>query len=824
MHHQSQTMSPMSDLLRDIRFAYRTLSRSPWFAALAVLTLALGIGGTTALFSLLDAVLLRALPYKDADRLVAVWGQNVERTGMRVPIPLVEALRERSTTLDAITINNIDGGAVRTPDGDVEVRGDHVSSNFVDVMGIAPLAGRGFLPEDERPGAIPVMIISYSFWQQRLRGDPEVIGRTLYLEEAPYTGDPLPYTVVGIMPPEFRTYWGSERAYWTPYASEHRRRRERQIGDELIARLAEGVTIDDARREIAAIGASVDIEDWREDGRRLGLSPLKREIVGDSAYALQLLLAAVAVVLAMVCANLAQLLLARSDGRVAEFATRKAIGAPSWQLFRLTLVESLLLSAAGGAAGVGLAYVLLPVMLALAPSEIPRISEAAIDARVLAVAVGLTVLTGCGFGLAPALRLARLSVVEAMKRTPGTRVTSRARFRAALIVGQVAASVTLFALAGLVGRTFLTLLPSDPGFDAESRTVLLVSLLGDRFPDRAERLWRWHDLLRGVEAHPGITGVGLSSRVPFTDNEPIGSVAALDTTGRRGAAAALDADVRVVSSNVFQLLQIPLLQGRIFTSADSSTSPGVAIVNETLARKLAPAGDVLGRTVHIEGGSSAALPAYQIVGVVADARSTGTTVDVWNEIYIPLSQSRAEFAFLIVRSAFDTGTLANALREEVRSVFPELPENPLLLPATSMEDVLMQSVAGPRFSATLVTSFSAMALLLAAIGLFGLVACSVSQRHQELGIRAALGARPWHLVVTVTRSAVVLTAGGVALGLATGGYVTRFVESQLFAIKPLDVPTFVGAALLMLVVAGVAAYLPARHAARTDPMTALRYE
>ncbi|MPY89737.1 MAG: FtsX-like permease family protein [Luteitalea sp.] len=815
----------MTDLFRDIRFACRTLSRSPWFAALAVTTLSLGIGATTALFSLVDAVLLRALPYGNPDRLVAVWVQDEERTGMRVPISLVEVLRERATTLEAITINNIVGGTLRTPDGPVEVRGDHVSSSFLEVIGIPPLAGRGFLPEEQRPEAVPVMIISYGFWQQRLGGDPEVIGRTLYLDEEPYTANPMPYTVVGIMPAAFRTYWGTERAYWTPYTSEDRREWERQIGHDLVGRLAPGATVDEARREVQAIGESVDVEDRSEGGRRLGLRPLKDEIVGDSAYALQLLLAAVAVVLAIACANLAQLLLARSDRRVGEFATRKAIGAPSWQLFRLALVEGLLLSVAGGVGGVALAYGLLPVMLALAPSEIPRITEATIDGPVLMTALGLTVLTGCAFGLAPALRLSRLSVVQAMRRAPGTWSTQRARFRSALVVGQVAASVTLFALAGLLGRTFVTLLPSDPGFDAASRTVLLISLRGERFfPDRADRLHRWHELVRRVEALPGITGVGLHSRVPFTDNEPIGSVGALDTTGRTGDAATLDVDVRVVSSNIFQLLHMPVVRGRIFTAADGPTSPGVAIVNETLARKLTLGGDVLGRTVHIEGGGAAALPAYRIVGVVADARSTGTTVDVWDEIYIPLSQSKGDFAFLIVRSALDSSTLAKALRQEIRSVFPQLPENPLLLPATPMEDLISQSVAGPRFSATLVSAFSAMALLLAGIGLFGLVAYSVSQRHQELGIRAALGARPWDLVVTITRSAVTLTAAGVAMGLVAGAYLTRFVESQLYAIEPLDVPTFVGAAALMLVVAGAAAYVPARRAARTDPMTALRYE
>ncbi|MGH9162181.1 MAG: ABC transporter permease, partial [Vicinamibacteraceae bacterium] len=351
----------MSDLLRDIRFACRTLSRSPWFAALAVVTLALGIGGTTALFSLVDAVLLRALPYGDADRLVAVWAQDKERSGRRVPIPLVEVLRERAATLDAITSTNIMGGTFRTPDGDVEVRGDHVFSSFLEVMRTPPLAGRAFLPHGERPGAAPVMIISHSFWQQRLGGDPEVLGRTLYFHEGPRDATSIPYTVVGIMPASFRTYWGSERDYWTPYSSEHMRALEQEIGHELVARLSPGVTIDEARREVRAIGESVDVEGWRESGRSLGLRPLKDEIVGDSAYALQLLLAAVAVVLAIACANLAQLLLARSDRRVGEFATRKAIGAPTWQLFRLALVESLLLSVAGGVAGIALAYGLLPV-------------------------------------------------------------------------------------------------------------------------------------------------------------------------------------------------------------------------------------------------------------------------------------------------------------------------------------------------------------------------------------------------------------------------------------------------------------------------------
>ena len=803
----------MSSLLLDLRFAFRILTRSRWFSALAVLTLALGIGANTALFSLLDAVLLRALPFRDPDRLVTIWGQDAERGGWRVPIPLTDALRERAATIEAISIHNAVGRELRTPEGPVRVAGQRVSANFVELLGIPPLAGRGFLPEEENPGASAVMVVRFGFWQQHLGGDPEAVGRTAYI-------DATPHTVVGIMPPEFRDYLGTRTDYWTPYGEEEIREHERNVGHELWARLAPGVTPEESLRKLEAIAASVDVEQWRKAGRSFGMSRLKDEVVGDSAYALQLLLAAVAVVLMIACANLAQLLLARSDRRVNEFATRKALGAPASQLFRLALVESLLLSVAGGAGGVALAYWLLPAMLALAPTEIPRITEAAIDVRVLAVAVGLTVLTGCAFGFAPALRLARLSVIQAMKRTPGNLSPERARFRSALVVGQVASSVALFVVAGLIGQTFLTLLPSNPGFEAESRTVLSLYLRGDLYPDRADRVRRWQELAERVEALPGITAAGIGENVPFGSDDGFRAVSALNETGTAASTEPLKVDRRAVSPNYFQLLQMPLVRGRVFTPADRAESRGVAIVNETLARKLAPGGDVLSRKVQIQGTP---LPAYEIVGVVANARSIGTTTEAWDEIYIPHAQSSATLSFLIARSELDSTALDAMLRKEARAWAPALPANPWIR-ATSIEDLMSASVAGPRFSATLISAFSAMALLLAAIGLFGLVAYSVSQRRQELGIRAALGARPGDLVVTATRSAVGLTAVGVLVGLGAAVYLTRFVESQLFAVKPLDAPTFLGAAAVMLVVAGLASYVPARRAARVDPMTALRHE
>ena len=452
-------------------------------------------------------------------------------------------------------------------------------------------------------------------------------------------------------------------------------------------------------------------------------------------------------------------------------------------------------------------------MLALASSEIPRITEATIDGRVLAAAVGLAVLTGCVFGLAPALRLSRLSVLQAMKGAPGSAAPRRAPFRSALIVGQVACSVALFVMAGLIGRTFLTLVPSEPGFEAESRTVLHVSLPTNLYPDQADRVRRLQGLVRRVEALPGITSAGFGTNVPFGSDDWFRFVEDLDAPN----AKELMADLRMVSPNYFQM---PLIRGRTFTAADGAESRGVAIVNQLLASKLSPGGDVLGRRV-LPGWAT--LPDYEIVGVVANARSTGTSAETWDEIYIPVAQSKARFGFLIVQSRLDSPALHPMLREEVRAWAPAAPDMPWLTP-TAIEDLMSRSVAGPRFSAVLTGVFSGMALLLAAIGVFGLVAYSVSQRLKEYGIRAALGARPRDLAATAMGSAAALTAAGAAIGLAASMYLTRFVESQLYGVEAFDPLTFLGAGMSMLAAAGLAAYLAARRATHVDPMTALRYE
>jgi putative ABC transport system permease protein len=482
--------------------------------------------------------------------------------------------------------------------------------------------------------------------------------------------DGVPYTIVAIMPPEFETTFGIRGDdFWSPYVSEKFRQFERENGYELIGRVSSVKTIDQARQEIQSIAASIDVDGWGGRGRTLDAVPLLQVVVGDSAYVLQLLLGAVAVVLA---------------------------------------------------------------------------------------------------------------------------------------------SVALLVLTGLIGRTLLTLLPSNPGFEASSRTALQLSL--PPFPQPTDRIRVLDELQRRVRQLPGIVEVGLGSNFPFGHDDGFRPVR--DPNG-----TAFSADVRAISTNYFQLLQMPLIRGRVFTANDDGSSPRVAVVNQTFARKLAPLGDVLGRRVEV-GGSKAV---HEIVGIVADARSSGTTTEVWDEIYVPYAQSSTTVAYLIVRSQLDSGTLDVMLRKEIRAVAPEAPDHPLLR-ATAIEDMVSRALAGPRFSAILFSAFSANALLLAAIGVFGLVSYSVSQRRFEYGIRAALGAHSSNLIGMTMRSAGILIATGVLVGIIAAVYLTRFVETQVYAIEPLDMPTFTSAAAVMTAVALAACYVPARRAARVDPLVALRYE
>jgi predicted permease len=593
---------------------------------------------------------------------------------------------------------------------------------------------------------------------------------------------------------------------------------ERNAGYELIARLAGGVTLAQARAESESITQSVLVSGWRGGERRLGMHALQYEIVRDTGRPLQLLLVAVAVVLAAACANLAQLLLVRADARARDYAVRKALGAEPRAILRLALLESGLLAVAGGSAGVALSYALLPALLMLAPTEIPRLTDAQIDTRVLLVSLVVSVATGLAFGIVPAVRMARLPAREVLARGGHVARGGVPVFRAVLIVMQVAASVALCALAGLVGRTFLTLLPSAPGFDATARAVFSVPAFTVR--DADQRLARLEAIVGRLRQHPAIDDVAISSNVPFSGDHfdvPVRS----PEDQRAASAIGLRTDVRSVSANVFDVLGIAVMRGRRFTPQDTAIAPRVAIVNQALARALGDDADVLGQRIRV--GSSATAPVCEIVGIVGNSRSLGDRVDILNEVYMPLTQSVDSLPYLIVKSSLAIDELTFVIRREVRTVMPEVPLR-VDARAQSLAALMRDAVATPRFSATLVSGFSAAALVLALLGISGMIRCSIVQRYRELGIRSALGAKPRQLVIATVQSVVLLTCAGIAVGLVVARYFTRLIASQLYGVSPTDAATFTAAALLMIAVSALAAFLPARGASRVDPVVALRQD
>jgi putative ABC transport system permease protein len=546
---------------------------------------------------------------------------------------------------------------------------------------------------------------------------------------------------------------------------------------------------------------------------------LRDEIVGDRADALALLLLATVAVVAVICGNLAQLLLARASHRASEFATRKALGAGTWPLLRFALSESLVLAALGGAAGVGVAYWLLPVLLSLAPQGIPRLAGASIDARILIVTVAATLVTGVLFGLAPALRLSRVPPSQVMRTGATDSQPGRARTQSLLITLQVTVAVTLFVLASVVVDRLMTLLPSSPGFATDSRAAFLWTIDERRLAAAGERRRRLIDWRASVEALPEVHGVAVASAIPFGDDEPrrVGIRSPNDLVPITDATPR--AAMRAVSSNYFTLMNMPLWRGRYFDAADRTDATRVAIVNRTLAMRLDPGSDVVGRRIRI-GNTDAALD-YEIVGIAPDTRWWGMTIEPLDEVYVPLAQDRSSFGYLVVHSSLSAAALTDVLRREFFAAFPgaSLPADRR---AVLLQEMVNASIAGPRFSAAVIGSFSTVTLLLAAMGTFGLVASTLAARRRELGIRTALGARPSNLLHLTLWPVLSLTLAGIIAGLAIGAGVTRVAQRQLY-VEGSTHPSLLGAAaVVMLVASGLAAYFPATRAIRMDPSSVLR--
>jgi putative ABC transport system permease protein len=803
----------MSDLLQDARYGLRRMWQGPAFTLSIVLVLALGIGATTAIFSVLDAALLRPLPYPDPERLVAVYDLGPDDNEYPVSFPeyadwqrapeVFEDLGAYFTTTLPLT-----GG------GEPEMLNlVQMSAGVTRMLGAVPSVGRTFTPAEDSPSAERVVMLSEGLWRRRFGGDPKILGRTILLSE-------LPFTVIGIIPPGRRsivpTSLASAREVdaWIPLRlDEENAPRDLQFLD-VVGRLRPGLEFAVAQERIASFADRVRKTGVTDRGIRLGR--LERLVIGNARPLLIALAGAACMVLLLVCTNVANLLLARAVVRRREIAVRSALGAARGRILRQLLIETLLLALLGGAAGVLVARAGVAGFQALSPGSVPRLAEAAVDARMLGFALVLSLLTGLLFGLLPALRASRADLGEVMKAgAPGSiGGSARDRLRGALIVAEVALSFALLIGAGLLIRSLDRLLAVDKGFDSERVISAFVLLPFSRYPEEHQHATFFRELRERVAALPGVEAAAHVNNPPLTGGANGGF-------GIEGRTYPPDAEPfawkRVVSPGYFEALRIPVLAGRAFDERDAAGAPAVAVVNQAFARRYFPGESPLGKRIDFRWEVTGL---QEIVGVVGDAREQGLHQPAEPAIYLPFEQRPDEWAYLVVRTSGDPASLVPSLRQAVASLDRNLP----LSEVRTMEEVVSQGLAERRFAMSLFGVFSALSLVLAALGLYAVISYAVMQRRQEIGIRMALGARAEHILGSVLRQGLALSAAGVALGALAALGLGRFLSGLVFGVGTTDPATFAGVALLLVLTAFVASLVPALRATHLDPASVLRSE
>jgi putative ABC transport system permease protein len=800
------------DLFRqDLRYALRSLGRTPGFTLVASLTLALGLGANTAMFSVIQAVLLRPLPYQEPDRLVMVWEHNLPRQRDRNVVSPANYLRwrERATSFTDLAMYTWSSTVFTGGDAPERVSGRSVTTNLFSVLGAQPVLGRVFTAEEGVPGGPEVILLSHGLWQRRFGGDPSVVGRQVAIAGGTVT-------VVGVMPAAFRAL-GTEE-YWEPFTIGAETREPQGRYAMVLGRLKPGISPERAGAEMITIARGLESEfpDF-DTGWSTTVVPLTEQVVGGARQMLLVLLGAVALVLLIACANVANLTLVRATGRARETAVRVALGAPRGRLVRQWLLESLVLAALGGAAGLLLGVWGVDLLKALAPSDVPRLTEIRLDGGVLVVTALVVLIVGVLAGLPAAvgIRSRHSALAEATQRT--TAGGASQRWRQGLVVVQLALALMLLAGAGLMVRSLSRLLAVNPGFDPAGVLTVELSLPSALYEDGPRRNAFFDRVLEQVRGMPGVTTAGVVSALPLTG---LASATSFRVVGRPEPAAGQwpVADIRSADEGYFPALGIPLKRGRLPAPADAPSSPPVVVINETMARQLWPDGDPIGARVRVNWNDPEMEP--EVVGVVGDVRHTGLDGDVRPMIYYPRWQSPSGYMVLVVRSVTDPLALAASIRGVVRQLDPALPMGDI----APMHEYVSRSVADRRYPMLLLGLFGGLAVTLAAIGLYGVVAHGVGLRSREFGVRIALGASPGDLARLVLSGAGALAVGGVVLGTAGALASTRVLTHLLYGVAPSDPGTLVAAAVLLALVVLFAAWLPARRAARVDPMTALRSE
>ena len=801
----------MDSLIKDIRYGFRGLLKRPGFTAIALVALALGIGANTAIFSLVNAVVIRPLPYPEPDRLVWVYG-NIRNGGNRASVSPLDFLdyRNQNQTFEQFAASvTIPIPVNLTGSGDPErLMASAVTGNYFDAFKIAPALGRGFTLENEKAGQDQVTVLSHAFWQKHFAGDPQIINKTITL-------DSKPYQVIGVMPAGLSLPQAAE--LWVPlsFDTEPGMRQRKAHFLRPIGRLKPGVSLVQAKADTDRIAAQLEQQfPDSNTGWNLRLLSLREQLVGGTRTTLFILFGAVGFVLLIACANVANLLLVRAAARQKEIALRSALGAGRLRIVRQMLTESLLLSLLGGALGALLAVWGVKLLVSLSADSLPQMVNVNIDATVLAFTLLISLATGLLFGLAPAFRTVKVNLIDSLKDgARGSEGTLKNRTRSLLVIFESAVAVMLLIGAGLLIRSLIALQHVDPGFDSNKVLTLRVELPQKKYESEEKAGNFYQQLETRVAALPGVQSVGLITELPLS-GQPNDLPFTVEGRPPVSPDQAFDADFRRVNQNYFGTLHIPLLRGRNFTEPEVRQSDKVTIVSQQLVDAVFPNEDPLGKRLVSEMSKQA----YEIVGVVGDIRHRSLEDRPFPAMYFP---SRSpNWMNLVIRTQGDPLSVVGAVRKEVQALDPDQP----IASVKKMSDWVDSSVAEPRYRTTLLGMFAALAMILAATGIYGVMSYSVAQRTHEIGVRMALGARQLDVLKLVVRQGMLLTLVGVALGLAGAFALTRVMASLLFGVTAKDPFTFALVAALLIGVAFVACFIPAVRATKVDPLVALRYE
>ncbi len=809
----------LEEIWQDLRYGGRMMLKQPGFTLVAVITLALGIGMNTAIFSVVYSVLLRPLPYHAPEKLVALYSMRPQRNSFRnaVSAPDFADWRAQNKVFDAMSADVFNTYTLTGSDLPERINGLRVSANFFQTLGVKPQLGRAFLPEEEEAGRNRVAVLSYALWERRFGADPSLLGKTVSLNGENYI-------VVGVTPNDFRF---APFEIYTPLTFTAAAMSDMGRGSvflRVIARLKADVTLEQAKTDIEDISRQIERQyPVTNTGKYGNVIPYQQDIVRDIRPSLLVLLGAVGLVLLIACANVANLLLARAASRQREIAVRTALGAARWRIVRQLLSESVILSLVGGGLGLLLAYWGTDALIGAAPSAVadftPGWKQIGINPQVLSFTLLISFLTSVVFGLAPALQVSKPDLTDSLKESGKSSAGfKRQRARKILVVAEMALSLMLLIGAGLLIRSFQQLQHVTLGFNPSQVFVADFSLDNMKYRETSQQLNFFQQALQRIEKSPGVISAATVNFTPFSggNSDRIFTIAGQPEPAPDAIPFAY---YRVISPQYFRTLEIPLLRGRVFTEQDAAGAPRVVIINEAIARRYFPNEDPIGKQIKI-GRYMEANPLHTVVGIVGNIKHRGLDFEFEPEFYYPYPQTPIGFSSIVARTQGDPLSLTAAVRNAVLEVDREQP----LARVRTMEMAISDSVTQRRLNMILLGIFGALALALAAVGIYGVMSYMVTQRTREIGIRMALGARRRDVLKSVVGQGMSLAASGVGIGLLGAFLATRLMETLLFGVKPTDPATFGGIALLLLGVAFFACLIPARRATKVDPMVALRFE